>query len=135
MELHIISGEDTDKYREIINSHVDSFVALLKGRYGRDDVFEQIKEGNWTLWVTHEDSKLKAVIITQVMTYPKIKEFQILLCHGENYKDWCYLISKMEEYAKLLGCDKMVALGRMGWEKILPGYKRSYVCIERELNV
>lgn len=133
MELHIISGNDIEKYRELLLPYINSFVTLLKGRYDFEDIFNLIKEERWTLWVVEKDLEIEAIIVTQIVKYPKIREFQIILCDGKDYKNWYYLINKMEDYAKLAGCDKMVALGRVGWEKIMQGYKKSYICIERDL--
>lgn len=133
MELHIVPTEDIDKYQDILSPYMESFVTLLKGRYEYNDIFEQIKSGKWKLWVTHQGLELQAVIITQIVEYPRVREFQILLCHGEDYKKWYDLISEMEAYAGLSGCNKIAALGRTGWEKIMHGYKKSYICLERDL--
>lgn len=133
MELHIITAENIDKYREELSFYIESFVERSKGRYAIEDVFNNIKSGYWVLWVVHEHSELKAVLITQTIEYPRLKELQIIMCVGENHKDWYSLISKMEEYAKLMGCTKITAITRPGWEKVMKGYKKSHVYLERNL--
>lgn len=133
MELHIIGIENIDKHREILVPYIESFVESAKGRYDLEDVFTIIKNGYWNLWAVYEGSELKAVLITQPVHYPKVKELQIIMCVGESYKDWYSLISRLEEYAKLDGCNKMTAITRPGWEKVMLGYKKSHVYLERDL--
>ncbi len=133
MELHTIAVESVDKHREELFPYLDSFVERSRDRYDIEDVFNNIKKGYWTLWVVHKDSELKAVLITQIIEYPKLRELQIIMCVGEKHKDWYSLISRMEEYAKLTGCKKVTAITRPGWEKVMQGYKKSHIYLERDL--
>lgn len=133
MELHIVSAEELDKHKNIMTPYIESFVERAKGRFSLEDVFNRIKEGNWTLWVVHEDFNLKAVLITQMILYPKIKELQIIMCVGDEYKNWYHLVSKMKEYAKLIGCKKLTAITRPGWEKIMTDFNKTHVYLEIDL--
>lgn len=133
MELHIIDVNDVNKHKEAISPYILSFVDRARGRYDSEDVFNRIKEGYWTLWVVHENIELKAVLITQFIHYPKLKELQIIMCVGEDHKEWYSLVHKMEEYAKLTGCKKLTAVTRPGWEKVMVGYKKSHIYLERDL--
>lgn len=131
MELHIV--KDVENYRNIFLPYIESFVESAKGRYDIEDVFSNVKNGHWILWVVHEEGDVKAVLLTQTIQYPKLKEFQIIMCVGDKHKEWYHLISKIEEYAKLIGCTKLTALTRPGWEKIMLEYKKSHIYQERDL--
>lgn len=133
MELNFVALADVDKHREAVLPYIDSFVERAGGRYDIDDVFFNIKEGCWKLWVVHENLVIRAVLITQFIQYPKVKELQIIMCVGESYEDWYFLVNKMEEYASLSGCKKITAVTRPGWEKIMRGYKKTHVYLERNL--
>lgn len=133
MELQIVSVGDVDKQRDVVLPYIDSFVERARGRFDSDYVFSRIKEGLWLLWVVHEDMHLNAVLITQTINYPNLRELQIIMCVGVNHKEWYSLITKMEEFAKLTGCKKLTAITRPGWEKIMQGYQKSHVYLERDL--
>lgn len=133
MELHIVPVKDLEKHRTIVLPYISSFVERSKGRFDSDYVFERIKKEMWTLWVVHENLELRAVLLTQIIKYPKLREFQIIMCVGRNHKDWYSLVTRMEEYAKLIGCKKLTAVTRPGWEKVMVGYKKSHIYLERDL--
>lgn len=133
MELNLISLDDIDKHKEVVSPYISSFVERANGRYDINDVFVNIKKGYWGLWVVHNDLVIQAALLTQFIQYPKLKELQIIMCVGERHKDWYFLVNKMEEYAQASGCKKITAVTRLGWEKIMRGYKKTHVYLERDL--
>jgi ribosomal protein L5 len=133
MDLHIVPIEALESQKTAVSPYVDSFVERANGRFDSEDVFERIKEGFWSLWIVHEKFEIRAVLMTQIIKYPKLKELQIIMCVGENHKDWYHLVNKMKDFARSSGCKKIVAITRPGWEKVMKEFEKSHVYLEGDL--
>jgi len=58
----------------------------------------------------------------------------LVACSGQHRERWLPLFSKIEDYAKAEGCRCMRLVGRPGWERVLDGYRREFVILEKALN-
>jgi hypothetical protein len=47
---------------------------------------------------------------------------------------WLPLFSKIEDYAKAEKCRCMRVVGRPGWERVLSGYRKEFVILEKALS-
>lgn len=74
-------------------------------------------------------------VVTVIQTFQTgVKKCLLFLAGGERLEDSLHAPEVIETWAKrYFGCHKMIIHGRPGWEKVLSGYKRSTVCLEKKI--
>lgn len=127
----------TDSIEEIwpeILPWAEEFCRHSQGSYDPPFILEKLNRGMMQLWLVKSVEEVVAVVLTEIRQ-TKLKECVIVVTTGRNMKEWIHLLSVLERYAKLMGCDKMVGISRPGWENILKpyGYRKKHVELERNL--
>jgi len=102
--------------------------------YDTDYVLEQVKNHMMQCWIAHEDDKITAVFITQIVQHPKRKLLTIPYVGAINgtIKTWIDAMDTFKAFAKEKDCEAIRGWGRKGWEKVL---KPSSVRIEFDIEV
>jgi hypothetical protein len=74
-------------------------------------------------------------VVTIIMTYQTgVRKCLLFMCGGQNIKEHLHLLEEIESWAKkYFGCHKTIIHGRPGWERLLKGYERVTVCLEKRL--
>lgn len=107
--------------------------ALSKTLTDFDIVSRDILDGRMLLWLGWDGMRVYGAAVTQV-TQSNGKRFcTIVACGGEELNRWRYLIGRLEQYAKDEDCRSVVIMGREGWERVYPEYRRVSVTLEKEL--
>lgn len=90
-----------------------------------------IANGNMQLWKVGSNG----AIVTIIQTFQTgIKKCLLFLAGGENLEKSLHAPEIIEIWAKrYFGCHKMIIHGRPGWEKMLKGYERTTVCLEKKI--
>lgn len=103
------------------------------GRYDAADVRDLLLKGDWQLWVGWHDEIVDCVALTTIMQHPKGTECIILAATGDRMENWAHHVESIEQWAMHLGCDRVRAVARPGWEKILTDYRKLHVELEKRL--
>lgn len=93
----------------------------------------QVLSGGYLLWLVADGRELKAAVVTELLQTEWRKVCNIIACGGSHMNEWLHLIEKIENYARAEGCSAVDIVGRDGWEKMLPTYRRKYVILEKAL--
>ena len=99
-----------------------------------EDVFRQAKLGECQLW-TYHDGEFRGAVATRIYTNAVGRICQLWVCIGvdvDELIDGVY--AQLERWARDSGCYAMEIVGRAGWERRLPGYKRKAVVLEKLLE-
>lgn len=107
--------------------------------YGNDvttanDLHDLIMNRDAQLWTT---SDLDAVMVTQILIKPDIKECLIWVFNADTLTDKHWLMfDDITDWAKHQGCDLLRAITRPGFEKILSkrNWKKRHVVMTRRLD-
>lgn len=97
----------------------------LNGALDADDVLELIKQQHMQLWGIH-DGDLKAVMVTEVVNYPKRKHIRVVLIGGHQMHKWASIVVEaLDRFRIEQGAQAIEGGGRRGWVKSLEkfGYK------------
>ena len=89
----------------------------------RQDIEDGIEKGQFMLW-----TKNKSAIVTS-----KIKNTIRIGLGGGNLGDIKLLVKDVEAYAKSHWLSHIDILGREGWQKVLPGFKKQSVLLRKEI--
>lgn len=96
------------------------------------DIVDRLRHGSMALWVVANDNlELIAAMVTELELRPSGMACRMTACGGSDMETWGMHQEKILEYAKAQGCVKVVTGGRCGWEKVLNGFKRVRVTLER----
>lgn len=98
---------DLSKHKRFIED------ALRQGWQGHtyEDVCRGVEEGDMQAWTSKH-----AIIITQIILFPKFKQFYIFLAGG-NLAELEAMSPTLEAWAKEQGCKRAVLIGRPGWQR------------------
>lgn len=101
----------------------------MAGTHDRNDLAEALMAGEAKLWVNRD-----AVLITEIVEYPKTRHCQIWLAAGL-LDDVLGCWDEIRAHAEQEGCSKVVVLGRRGWKKSLQklGWVETMTRFEKEL--
>jgi hypothetical protein len=102
-------------------------------RLSIDDIERALQAQEMQLWGIH-DGQLHAVMITELVTYPKCKAVRILTVTGEDMNAWLdVLIHTLQEWGRENGASLLEFTGRKGWERALKdhGWVEPYLTMTR----
>lgn len=112
------------KFRELI----ESALAAGYGQMGYEDVLKGVRDGEYQLWAADG-----SVCITTIDIFPLIKQCTVIIGAGDLREIDDELRPMIETWARSIGCDTMLIMGRPGWERALEGYRRTAVVLEKKL--
>lgn len=104
------------------------------GDWTVDVIRDALLSEEMLLWVRWDGTALRAATVTELMTVPRGKVCQIVVCGGEKVGSWQEAIAPIEKYASEQGCVAMRIHGRIAWTKIFPDYDLEWVALEKRLN-
>lgn len=116
---------------ERLPPHLDK----MDGRLRVEDVFRLLVDGEWALWVIHDDTgQPEAFVGLSVKDEPSgAKSGVIEFMVGEHRKEWLPSIPLLENWARGVGCDRLQMLVPKVFARDLPDYRMSHVFLERAL--
>jgi hypothetical protein len=97
-----------------------------------EDVFRQAASADAQLWSYYDGEKYRGVIATRIHPMARGSLCSIWVCYGLNAEelfDGMYQI--IEDWAQSMGCYGIEIVGRPGWQRVLPGFKRRAVILEK----
>lgn len=108
------------------------------GLYGADDLFSALCKGLMRLWVAGSKKDggevvIEAVAVTEILQFPRMKAFGIVICTGQDRQRWVSHLRTMEAWAKEQGCGMSRPITRKGWAKDLSDYRLTHYVWEKRL--
>jgi hypothetical protein len=122
---------------EKVESLLDAAMPVSLQRYQPIDVLAMCIQGAplTQAWMIGEGNELLAVMVTQVIQYPRRRGLMIFSLSGARMDEW---FEKADElittYAKHMGCDHIQAEGRRGWERVLGLEPRATFLVKDLMN-
>lgn len=92
------------------------------------DLIELIMAGRAQFWPEHDCAALTELLVT-----PRLKSCHWFLVGGQLDPLLTVLAPRVETWARAMGCRRMTGVGRDGWERTLPDYRKTAIVIEKEL--
>jgi len=136
MRLHAPAPQEIAKLWPTIRDRIGSCCERSGGKYAPADVLLNFLNGRMELWlVMDEAGAIQALVITEIVAYPRITVCRLLACTGDDAALWVDLLASMEAWAKSRGCAAMEPICRPGWERRLKplGYRKTHVVLEKSL--
>lgn len=120
MDLHRVSTSTLPSAWPIAATLLKPCVELLSGEYALEDVYAFVYKGLWQMWAVVEDpDRVFAVVVTEVVQYPRKQILRVVLLGGEHIERWLDLFKYIEDWAMSVGCRGVEAWCRPGMSKQL----------------
>ncbi len=142
MHLRAVSPHELPDLWPDIRDRIAACCTRSGGKYAPADILQSLIAGPMQLWLAIDDETvggragaIKALAISEIASYPRIKVCKLLACTGEDAGRWIELVQSIEAWARSQGCGAMEPICRPGWERHLKprGYKRTHVILEKRL--
>jgi hypothetical protein len=102
------------------------------------DIEREILDGKALLWIATigESGQLSidAAASTILQQTDAGRVCVITACGGRRMAGWLPLIANLEAYARDEGCRSIRIFGRLGWQRVLDGYRRTNVVLDKPLH-
>jgi hypothetical protein len=92
-----------------------------------------VMSGMALLWLAWDGKKLIAAATTAINITPRHKICIVTSAGGVHSKLWDQFMPMVEKYAKDEGCERVRAMGRNGWAKVLVGYEQPWIVLDKVL--
>lgn len=100
-----------------------------------DSIRDAVMNERWQVWTLGSKTQVSAVVFTTIIDYPAARVLQLVLAFGVGFTDYIpQLTATLEKFALHNECVRCEITGRAGWEKFLPGFKRTHVALSRNLE-
>lgn len=134
-ELVGIRSDRLEHFWPLIRDYVAEAIERSDGKYEVTDILNALLARDMQAWAVTDGEKIDALVLTEIVSYPRQREARILACTGSDARQWVHLISDIEAWAKANGCARLEPIARPGWEKYLKplGFKRTHVVLTKEL--
>ena len=98
------------------------------------DVLVMSTAGRAAIWLCTKADKILAVLVCQVVNYPRKRVLEMMFAGGDSMSEWRDLaVQTMDEYARSLGCSHIACAGRRAWARAWGGYPTGDVIMVREI--
>lgn len=119
MRVSMVPNDHVDAVWDKVKDYLDGAAQYTHGRYTVDDIYDCIKEYDYTLWIAFEEDKIKAAVVTNFAHYPRKKYLVMTFCGGDQLEQWKDpMLTLLQRFAYDTQCDGIEATARLGWTKI-----------------
>jgi hypothetical protein len=135
-DLVHVAYDEVDPFWSLVEPWIDAAAEKSRGKMVGGDVYDMLLEGRMQLHLALDREKVRAVCVTEIIEYPRLKVCQILIVTGEGMESWWEMIVGIERWARAKGCQAMKSDTRPGWERFLKekGYVKTHVVLEKDLR-
>jgi hypothetical protein len=104
-------------------------------------VEDAVLRGDALLWLAWDGDprsgsgagRIAAAAVTELQQTEWRKACVVVACGGAGMRRWIGLLGSIEAYARAAGCEAVRLMGREGWQRLLPSYRRTGIVLERTL--
>lgn len=134
-KTELMNVEAIDRYWPLIDKELDRVPQMWQPYYTKEFLREAALSGYFNVWGVGPSEEIHLVVFTRILEYPGAKVLRVFFAFGNHLAE-CLpsLTGALEKLANNTECDFCEIAGRIGWEKKVPGFKRSGVTLLRPLK-
>ena len=102
------------------------------GEYEAEDIRAALEINDMQMWVAVDDEKVIAVMVTQIVNYPRKRFCDLVLGAGTRLDEWKPGLRMIQDWAKFNKCDALRIFGRKGWVRSL-GMAENFTVMSMEV--
>lgn len=124
-----VPATSVDEWLPKLGWHFESF--CRDGALTPDGLVQDVRDKERQLWLAVEGDEVHAALLTSVAE-DNYQTLVVTHCAGRGRRGWLHLFAFVEDWARGIGCKRIEAITRPGWERVL-GMKKTHVVLERML--
>lgn len=125
-----VPAADAWEWRDKLDWHLQSF--CRDGSTSPERLLAEVEEKQRQLWVGERDGEPMVAVLTTIGP-DLLQTMQVTHAAGREREAWLHLWADLEEWAKSIGCKRIEAVARPGWERVLKDMKKTHVILEKRL--
>lgn len=128
-EVRRILPEEWGHHWPQVSEALDRIAPFWSDYWTKDWIREAVMSGIWYAWgFGKTPGELNIIVLTQIIDFPANRILQVLLAFGNNLdKLLPTMEAALEKFAALSNCRYVEIVGRPGWERKLPRFRRHAV--------
>ena len=133
MNVALVPKEDYITIFPLIEDYLKLAAKYTYGRYGEQDIKNKLLTKQQQLWIAFEGTNMFGFVVTEVITYPKMKTLIMHFTAGKELSLWKDdMLAELRDFAKLNDCKVIESYGRKGWAKVFKqdGYNTKFIFYE-----
>jgi hypothetical protein len=133
--LFTVPSWEIDRWWDHVESHVQRWTDY-DGTWKPHEIREELKAARAQLWCFHADQEIKGIWVTRLEQTDGHAWGVVWGCAGdfiEHKDDAVAFFGIIEDWFKQMGCEFVEWVGRDGWARIFPDYKRHAVILRKRL--
>lgn len=131
----LMEAETYSRFWPVISAELDKVPHIWQDYYTKQYLRDVFEHKELMVWMVATGDTVRLVIYGRFLTTPQGLGLQFVLAFGRDLKV-CLpsMVATFEKIANDMKCDFCEVIGRPGWEKMLPGFKRRAVVLVRSLH-
>lgn len=118
--LFPVHNEAVPGFWPFVEGHIEDWLEKAKEhRWEAQDILTMIVESDLQLWIIFDHDRVKTVVLTQILNYPRCRECNIFMVSGELTDDWRQHVESLVTWAEESGCHFVSAMARKGFAKAM----------------
>lgn len=136
MELHGVLYRNVPSVWPVVLPMVEKAIEYAHGELEADDVLNALLNRDMQLWVVLDGRVVRAVTITEISSFPRLKVCRVLMVAGDEMDKWVDLVDVIEKWAMSQGCKRLESYNRPGITRKMAklGMKKIYDVIAKPLG-
>ena len=124
-EARLIEPDEWMVYWPQISRELDRIPQYWQAYWTKDYICNSVVSGVWQAWSFGNSEYVTMFVLTQIIIYPAGRVLQIMLAFGNSLKSYVPLLeATFERLAVETSCQYCDLVGRPGWEKFFPRFRR-----------
>lgn len=125
VEARRINPEEWGVYWPEVSKQLDTIPEHWEVYWTKDYINMSVVSGGWQAWGFGDYREVRLIVLTQLIVYPASRVLQMVLAFGNNLEGMEALVEAVfERFGMEAGCQYCEIVGRAGWEKKFPRFKR-----------
>lgn len=126
-----VKPNEVDLWVARIGWHLES--CCRGGDTTPERLIAEVKATERQMWLAVSD-RVEALMLTNIGT-DDLKTCRVTHCAGQDRKNWLHLFPVIEAWARDIGCKRIEATTRPGWERSLREFdlRKTHVVLEKRL--
>jgi hypothetical protein len=100
-----------------------------------EDIYHDLANGEKQLWLCEQHGVVSGIVITEIYATQRGNICCIWAASGDvGVEMLSPLFTQIEQWARSVECVALEIKGRRGWKRVLPGFKETAICLEKDLR-